>query len=60
MKIKDIVITSPFCIYDIYIGHYIFQALNTPVPVPDDIAALPVLGFRMMGNVLYIDTHSNI
>lgn len=58
--INDLPITSPFRVYDISTGHYIFSLLdlNNGGDVPPDIALLPVIGIRSVDGVLYIDTRT--
>lgn len=56
--IADLHIATPFRVYDIRSGNYIYSYLDRSVPgdIPPDIAVLPVLGARACGPVLYIDT----
>ena len=58
--INDLPINTPFRVYDIDTGHYIHSWLNPHEAgdLPPDIAVLPVVGLRIMGNVLYIDTRT--
>lgn len=60
MIIKDLNITTPYCVYDIASGNYIFQNLDLKCgDIPPDIAILPVEGLRMVrsdsGDIMYID-----
>lgn len=60
--IADLMIDSPFCVYDRNSGNYIFQYLDTSDAgdLPPDIGCLPALGLRSIlstrSKVLYIDT----
>ena len=59
--IADLMIDSPFCVYDRNSGNYIFQNLDLEYgDLPPDIGCLPVLGLRTVlttrSKVLYIDT----
>lgn len=59
--IAELEITSPFCVYDLNSGNYIFQNLDLKDgDLPPDIGCLPVLGLRSVltstTKVLYIDT----
>lgn len=60
--IADLMIDSPFCVYDRNSGNYIFQYLDTSDAgdLPPDIGCLPVLGLRSVlstrSKILYIDT----
>jgi len=60
MIINDLPITSPFRVYDMNSGHFIFSLLDLADggDVPPDIAILPVVGLRSVDGVLYIDTVS--
>lgn len=60
--INDLPITSPFRVYDIDTGHYIFSLLDTSQygDVPPDVATLPVVGLRSVDGVLYIDTRTGV
>ena len=57
MTIAEMPISCPFCVYDVTLGHFVFSVLDTSAPgdIPPDIASLPVVGIRSVGNVLYID-----
>lgn len=60
--IADLMIDSPFCVYDRNSGNYIYQYLDSSDSgdIPPDIAILPVLGLRSVltprSKILYIDT----
>ena len=58
--INDLPITSPFRVYDIDTGHYVFSLLDLSHggDVPPDVAMLPVIGIRSVDGVLYIDTRT--
>ena len=58
--INDLPINTPYTVYDIDTGHYIFSWMDTSEPgdIPPDIAILPVAGLRSFDGVLYIDTHT--
>ena len=60
ITINDLPICGKFCVYDIRTGHYIHQYLDPSAPgdIMPDVAVLPVLGLRMMDDVLYIDTRT--
>lgn len=60
MIINDLNITTPYCVYDIASGNYIFQNFDLERgDIPADIAILPIEGLRYIrsdsGDVLYID-----
>lgn len=58
--IADIEIASPYSVYAINLGHYIFTPdPDAPGDIPPDIACLPVIGMRAVDSVLYIDTICN-
>ena len=60
--IADLMIDSPFCVYDRNSGNYIYQYLDrsNSGDIPPDIGCLPVLGLRSVltprSKILYIDT----
>ena len=56
--INDLPIATPYRVYDIRTGHYIFSWLDRSAPgdIPPDVAVLPVIGLRSVDGVLYIDT----
>ena len=56
--INDLPITSPYRVYDVIKGQYLFSWLDRSAPgdIPPDIAILPVVGLRSLDGVLYIDT----
>jgi hypothetical protein len=58
--INDLNIHSPYRVYDLDTGHYVFSWLDTNAwgDIPPDIATLPVVGLRAMNGVLYIDTRT--
>lgn len=58
MMIADLTITTPFTVYDINTGHYVYtwNDIDGPGDIPPDIAILPVLGIRMYGGMMYIDS----
>lgn len=60
ITINDLDIRLPYRVYDLDTGHYVFSWLDTNAcgDIPPDIAALPVVGLRVMSGVLYIDTHT--
>lgn len=63
--IADLMIDSPFCVYNLNSGNYIYQYLDSSDSgdLPPDIGCLPVLGLRSVltacSKVLYIDTEVN-
>jgi len=58
MNIGDLEIRSAYCVFDVSTLNFIFQWLDVSSPgdIPPDIACMPVVGLRSVGNVLYIDT----
>lgn len=58
MIINDLPITSPYQVFDITSGHYVFSWLDRSAPgdIPPDIAVLPVLRSYYSGPVLIIET----
>lgn len=62
IDINDLPITCPFRVYDITTGHFIFSLLDLREggDVPPDVAILPVVGIRSIGDVLYIDTKTTV
>ena len=60
--IADLPIDSPFRVYDLRSGNYVYSWLDSSAPgdLPPDIGCLPVLGLRSVltvrSKVLYIDT----
>lgn len=60
--INDLPITCPFRVYDRTTGHFIFSLLDLSNggDVPPDVAFLPVVSIRSIGDVLYIDTKTTI
>lgn len=60
ITINDLDIRSPYRVYDIDTGHFIFSWLDMTASgdIPPDVALLPVVGLRAMSGVLFIDTHT--
>ena len=65
MTIGELCIDSPFRVFDLNSGNYIYSYLDASAPgdLPFDIACLPVIGMRTVltctSKVLYIDTEVN-
>lgn len=59
-RVNDIYLAGPFSVFDLDAGHFIFTWTDRAAPgdLPPDIALLPVIGLRKIGDMLIIDTVS--